>query len=32
MMTGYLRLIVMKTLANKKLSGYDLIKQIGVII
>ena len=28
MMTGYLRLIVMKTLANRKLSGYDLIKQI----
>ncbi len=28
MMTGYLRLIVMKTLLNKKLSGYDLIKQI----
>jgi len=28
MMTGYLRLIVMKTLSNKKLSGYDLIKQI----
>ena len=28
MMTGYLRLIVMKTLANKKLSGYDLVKQI----
>ena len=27
-MSGYLRLIVMKTLANKKLSGYDLIKQI----
>ena len=27
-MTGYLRLIVMKTLSNKKLSGYDLIKQI----
>ena len=28
MMIGYLRLIVMKTLANGKLSGYDLIKQI----
>ena len=28
MMSGYLRLIVMKTLLNKKLSGYDLIKQI----
>lgn len=28
MMKGYLRLIVMKTLANRKLSGYDLIKQI----
>ena len=28
MMTGYLRLIVMKTLSNKKLSGYGLIKQI----
>ena len=28
MMSGYLRLIVMKNLANKKLSGYDLIKQI----
>ena len=28
MMAGYLRLIVMKTLSNKKLSGYDLIKQI----
>ena len=28
MMSGYLRLIVMKTLANKKLSGYDLTKQI----
>ncbi len=28
MMTGYLRLIVMKTLLNNKLSGYDLIKQI----
>ena len=28
MKAGYLRLIVMKTLANKKLSGYDLIKQI----
>ena len=27
-MKGYLRLIVMKTLSNKKLSGYDLIKQI----
>jgi len=27
-MAGYLRLIVMKTLANRKLSGYDLIKQI----
>lgn len=27
-MRGYLRLIVMKTLVNKKLSGYDLIKQI----
>ncbi|MBI2653024.1 helix-turn-helix transcriptional regulator, partial [Candidatus Woesearchaeota archaeon] len=28
MMAGYLRLIVMKTLANRRLSGYDLIKQI----
>src|SRR3989338_5291423 len=28
MMRGYLRLIVMKTLLNKELSGYDLIKQI----
>lgn len=28
MMAGYLRLIVMKTLVNRKLSGYDLIKQI----
>ena len=28
MMAGYLRLIVMKTLHNKKLSGYGLIKQI----
>lgn len=28
MMRGYLRLIVMKTLANKKLTGYGLIKQI----
>ena len=28
MMAGYLRLIVMKTLSNKKLSGYELIKQI----
>lgn len=28
MMAGYLRLIVMKTLSNRKLSGYDLIKQI----
>ena len=28
MMRGYLRLIVMKTLLDKKLSGYDLIKQI----
>ena len=28
MMKGYLRLIVMKSLENKKLSGYDLIKQI----
>lgn len=28
MMRGYLRLIVMKTLANRKLSGYGLIKQI----
>lgn len=27
-MAGYLRLIVMKTLANRKLSGYALIKQI----
>ena len=27
-MAGYLRLIVMKTLSGKKLSGYDLIKQI----
>lgn len=28
MLTGYLRLIVMRTLADRKLSGYDLIKQI----
>ncbi len=28
MMSGYLRLIVMKTLANRSLSGYDLIKTI----
>lgn len=28
MMSGYLRLIVMKTLRNKRLSGYGLIKQI----
>ena len=28
MMVGYLRLIVMKTLSDKKLSGYGLIKQI----
>lgn len=28
MMRGYLRLIVMKNLANRKLSGYDLIKNI----
>jgi len=28
MMAGYLRLIVMKTLANRRLSGYDLTKQI----
>lgn len=28
MMRGYLRLIVMKNLLNKELSGYDLIKQI----
>ena len=28
MMSGYLRLIVMKTLANRKLSGYDLTKEI----
>ncbi|MBI1935234.1 PadR family transcriptional regulator [Candidatus Woesearchaeota archaeon] len=28
MMAGYLRLIVMKTLSNGKLSGYGLIKQI----
>ena len=28
MMKGYLRLIVMKALSNKKLSGYDLIKHI----
>lgn len=27
-MRGYLRLIVMKNLANRKLSGYDLIKHI----
>ena len=27
-MRGYLRLIVMKNLANRKLSGYDLIKDI----
>ena len=28
MMSGYLRLIVMKTLSNRKLSGYGLIKRI----
>lgn len=28
MMSGYLRLIVMKTLSGRSLSGYDLIKQI----
>ncbi|MBI2124312.1 PadR family transcriptional regulator [Candidatus Pacearchaeota archaeon] len=28
MMSGFLRHIVMKTLANKKLSGYDLTKEI----
>ena len=28
MMRGYLRLIVMKTLMNRELSGYDMIKQI----
>ena len=28
MMSGYLRHIVMKTLSNEKLSGYDLIKKI----
>lgn len=28
MLRGYLRLIVMKNLTNKKLSGYDLIKNI----
>ena len=28
MMKGYLRLIVMKTLSDKRLSGYGLIKQI----
>ena len=28
MLTGYLRLIVMRNLSDKKLSGYDLIKQI----
>ena len=28
MISGYLRHIVMKTLLNRKLSGYDLIKQI----
>lgn len=28
MIKGYLRLVVMKNLVNKKLSGYDLIKQI----
>lgn len=28
MLTGYLRLIVMKNLVDKKLSGYDLIKEI----
>ena len=28
MITGYLRLIVMRNLSNKRLSGYDLIKQI----
>lgn len=30
MMKGYLRLIVMKTLAGRKLSGYGLIKEIEV--
>lgn len=30
MMKGYLRLIVMKTLAGRKLSGYDLIKEIEI--
>lgn len=30
MMKGYLRLIVMKTLSGKKLSGYDLIKEIEI--
>ena len=28
MITGYLRLIVMRNLSDRKLSGYDLIKQI----
>lgn len=28
MISGYLRLLVMKTLSNQRLSGYDLIKQI----
>ena len=28
MMKGYLRLIVMKTLSGKRLSGYGLIKEI----
>ena len=28
MITGYLRLIVMRNLSNKRFSGYDLIKQI----
>ena len=30
MMKGYLRLIVMKTLSGKRLSGYGLIKQIEI--
>ncbi len=28
MISGYLRLVAMKTLSNKRLSGYELIKQI----
>ena len=28
MMSGYLKLLVMKTLSGRRLSGYDLIKQI----